>query len=421
MQHKITTGLSIVLLLAVPSVLATEPALIPVQPLASATKPLKIGKVDISFGGFFKLDALFSSFSDGDLASLDAGRDFFRPNSIPVAASSPAEQSHHFLDVHAKDTRFFLKTVTAVEGHELGGYLEMDFRSSPGGNEVNTNSFNPRMRRAYLTYDGWLAGQEWSLMRNTDASPDHIDDIRGPTQALVIVRQPQIRYTAGAYQFGLENSETNLLPRNGTRRGTAAVRNPFVTGDSRFPDLTLRYNLDADAGKFSVTALVRLLAANEAETGGDAPNAKADGSALGSGINLSGKIPLSGGDDVRFSFTSGDGIGRYLALATAPDAVVDEQGGLQTIRTTAGYVSYRHPWTPRWRSTFTLAHLSVDQPPELTGLDVTRSVNSAHGNLLYSPVEKLTAGVELMHAIRELENAQEGSLTRLQFSAKYEW
>ena len=40
-------------------------------------------------------------------------------------------------------------------------------------------------------------------------------------------------------------------------------------------------------------------------------------------------------------------------------------------------------------------------------------------NLLYSPAKKLTIGAELRHAERENEAGADGSLDRLQFSAKY--
>jgi hypothetical protein len=407
-------------LLAAPMAMAADAPLgtIPVKAVELKDKMLKVGEVSIEYGGFIKLDALLSHFSDGDVGSLDAGRDYFRPNSIPVAAQ---EDGRVFLDLHAKDTRFTFKMKSHVKGAELGGYLEFDFRSSPGGNEVSTNSYNPRIRRAFLTYDHWLFGQEWSLMRNSEASPDHIDDLRGPTQALVIVRQAQVRYTHGPFQVALENPETNLQPFRGTVSGTTPVRTPFVTGDSRVPDLTLRYNLKSSIGNFSTTLLARELVADNAGTGGDAPNSVAHGTAFGYGINVAGKVPLAGQDDLRFSLTAGDGIGRYLGLATLADAVVAEDYGLETIRASGGYVSYRHPWSETWRSNLTVAGLLADQDVDLTGTTVTKSVMSAHVNLLYTPIDKLTFGVEFMHAIREIESGNDGTMSRLQFSAKYEW
>ncbi|HUR41421.1 MAG TPA: DcaP family trimeric outer membrane transporter [Verrucomicrobiae bacterium] len=403
------------------AVAAPEPALIPVEPLEPAPQ-LKVAGFDVNYGGFVKLDALYSVFSDGDVASTDQGRDYFRPSSIPVAATTAAENAYSFLDFHAKDTRFFFKMSSRVEGHTLAGTIELDFRSLPGGaSETVTNAYNPRLRRAFLTYDNWLMGQEWSLLRNLDAHPDQIDDLRGPVEALVIVRQPTIRYTLGGLQLAIENAETNLLPRTGTVAGATPVTATFVTGDAKAPDLTARYNLKTSFGSFSAAAVARQLSADGAATGGDAPNNQADGTAFAWALNLSGKVDTFGKDDVRFGVTAGDGVGRYLGLATIADAVVDADNGLEPIAAAAGYVAYRHVWSARWRSTATVAALEADNPAELTGPRATRGVQSAHVNLLFSPADKLTFGLEGMHAVREVEDGEDGSLSRLQFAAKYEY
>ncbi|HUP91054.1 MAG TPA: DcaP family trimeric outer membrane transporter [Solimonas sp.] len=396
---------------------------IPVLPVREPeVAQMKVEGVDISVGGFIKLDALYSRFSDGDVGSLDAGRDYFRPNSIPVASSSAAEDPRDFIDFHAKDTRFFIKADAKVSGAKLGGYLELDFRSAVGGaTEVTSNSYNPRLRRAFFTLDNWLFGQEWTLFRNLDAHPDQIDDLRGPVQALSIVRQPQIRYTAGDIQVAIENSETNVQPRAGTVAGTTALSAPFVTGDSRLPDLTVRYNLKNSWGSFSVTALARQLSAERTLTGGEAPNNQVDGTALGYGLNVAGKLPLASGDDIRFGASAGTGIGRYVALATTADAAVDADGKLSAIPVAGTYGSYRHVWNPLWRSTATLASYRAEYEAGQVGGATTKSVNSAHVNALYSPIDKVTLGLELMHAIREVESGDDGTLTRLQFSAKYEF
>ncbi len=52
---------------------------------------------------------------------------------------------------------------------------------------------------------------------------------------------------------------------------------------------------------------------------------------------------------------------------------------------------------------------------------VNQGAQSYSVNLLYSPVSVLTAGVELMHARRELENGSDGTIQRLQLSARYDF
>lgn len=379
------------------------------------TLPIGIGAVKVSFGGFLKLDALFSIFSDGRVPSTNQGRDYFRPVAIPVAANSAAEDPHSYFDMHAKDSRFSFKADTEVSGHQLDGLLELDYRTLAGGaSEVAINGFTPRLRRAVLNYDHWTFGQEWTTFRNAEVVPEHIDDEAGPAEAMNTVRQPLLRYTLGDLQIALENSATYLLPHVGGGSTTT-----FVTGDSQLPDLVTRYDLKTAFGNFGFSGVARELRADTATTGGTVPFNVADGSAFAYGVNVSGRVPSFAQGEARFSLNYGDGLGRYVGLRTVPDAVVDNKGALDTLKVAAGYVSYHQPWNAFWRSNLTVGALQISNDTALTGARATRSVNSGHVNLLYTPVDKLLFGLEYMHAIRKLENGQDGKLDRVQFSTKY--
>jgi hypothetical protein len=143
------------------------------------------------------------------------------------------------------------------------------------------------------------------------------------------------------------------------------------------------------------------------------------GTAGGYGLSVAGKLNSFGKDDVRFMVTGGDGLGRYVALAAAPDAVVDTTNELKTVKEVAGYVAYRHPWNERWRSNLMIGTLQVNNDTALMGTAVTQSISSGRINVLYSPVEKLTFGAEFTHATRKLENGEDGQMERLQFTAMY--
>ncbi|HUS24901.1 MAG TPA: DcaP family trimeric outer membrane transporter [Candidatus Binatia bacterium] len=389
------------------------------------SKPLPVADADISLGGYVKFDAMFTSLSDGDVSTPGGLRDLYNPNAIPVAASG-AESSHSFLDAHAKESRLFFKIDAHVYQTKLGGYLELDFLSNPGaGTEIATNAYNPGLRRAFVTYNNWLFGQDWSTFQNMGSLPDSVDYLRWPTEGTVFVRQPQVRYTwaglpGGDLQVSLENPETLVLRNAATVSGATPVTGTFVTGDAQAPDLVVRYNFRPSWGDFAAAALVRQLQADGAATGGDAPNAVVDGSATGAGLSVSGKIPLFGGrDDVRFEITGGDGIGRYVALAAAPDAVADNGGGLATVAVLSGFAAYRHAWTPRWRSSLMAGVFQADHDAAVSGAGVTKSIASGRVNLMYSPVDKLTFGLEFTHSTRKLENGNAGDLDRLQFGGWY--
>ncbi len=55
----------------------------------------------------------------------------------------------------------------------------------------------------------------------------------------------------------------------------------------------------------------------------------------------------------------------------------------------------------------------------LTGLGITKGAQSAHLNLIYTPLPKLDLGAELIWGQRELENGDRGDLNRLQTHVKY--
>ena len=65
------------------------------------------------------------------------------------------------------------------------------------------------------------------------------------------------------------------------------------------------------------------------------------------------------------------------------------------------------------------ARAQFDNDTDWTGFGVTRSSQSIHANLIYSPFPKLDIGAELIFGTRELESGADGDLRRLHTSVKY--
>lgn len=383
---------------------AVESGTIKVTPLRGESDKTLLIKVEdapetrFSWGGFIKLDAIYSDFTKGESLTPN-GRDFYVPGATPVGTQDNSQTS---LDVIAKETRLFFKTDTDFgDGHKLGAYLEMDFLVNPGAGTANvTNAYNLGLRRAYLTYDNWLIGQDWTTFQDLTALPEGLDFI-GPTEGTVFGRQPMVRYSMGDLQLALENPETAVLANGGA---SAALSN-----DNVLPDFIARYYLRGDWGQLALAGLVRQLKSQVSPV---------DDSTIGGGLSFTGKLKTWGADDVRFAFTIGEGLGRYVGINSVQDAVVDAESQLDAIGLSAGYIAYRHEWNPQWRSNLTVSALKADNTSS-TGAEVTKLVHSAHANLLYSPKPKFTVGAELMRAQREIESGAKGELYRLQFSAKY--
>jgi hypothetical protein len=406
--NKLTVAVACTLAALPLSLFAQAPA--EPAPVAPPPPPPAASPIVVTWGGFVKFDALFSRFSEGEVAQ-GTSRDFYVPGTIPV--STGGGDSYSVLDFHAKETRLFMKTETDFgEGiGKVGSYVEFDFISGVvSGNENVTNAYNPALRRAFMTYGNWLVGQEWTTFLNLGSIPETLDFVAWPSEGTVFGRQPMIRYTSGGLAIALENRETTVLPNGGVTPLTPIV----ATGDGVLPDVTVRFGFKAGPADLAVAGVLRQLTIDN-----PAPaTPTADDDEVGAGVSLSGKIGF-GSDDLRFMFTTGEGIGRYVALGTSTDAVVDASGDLEAIGVTAGFLAYKHAWTGKWRSTFTASTFQADNDVALTGTGVTKSVTSFSANLLYSPTPKLTFGGEFRRAERENEANADGTLDRLQFSSKY--
>ena len=362
----------------------------------------KTHKHSYKFGGYVKLDTIYSDYVSGSYRG--AGRDFYIAGTVPVGPKGADGES--YLDLHARESRInFRSTHLLDNGAKLGTFWEMDFLLSGQGDERISNSYSPRIRHAFVTYNNWLFGQTWMTFFNVGALPENLDFV-GPAESTIFGRQAQIRYTSGNWQFAIENPETTITPYGGGGR--------IVADDNKVPDLVLRYNLKGDWGSFTAAGILRQLRYE-----GVAGPLDVSDSETGWGISLSGKFVFGNKDDFRWMASTGSGMGRYMGLNTANGAVLDADGKLNAIDSTGVFGSYRHLWSSKWRSNFTVGYLAVDNDTDLTGMGVTKNATSYHINAIYSPLPKLDFGLEFMYADREVESGNDGDLTRLQFSAKY--
>ena len=381
--------------------LETRPAAAP-APVAPAAPSdgFRIGDHTVKFGGFIKLDATASNYSGGDPANGDALREFYLPGSIPVGGADEDTAT----DFNARQTRFWFTTDGMVGGHKVGSRVEMDFQVLPGaGDQRTTSPANPALRRAFVTIDNWLFGQEWTNFQNINVLPETADYI-GPAEGTVFARQAQVRYTRGPFSISVENPETTVTPFGGGAR--------IVADDNALPDLTARYVATRPWGEVQLSGLLRQLKYEN-------PGLAIDSSATGWGLSASAKIKVGAQDDLRLMLSGGEGVGRYIGLNFSNDAVLDASGELDAIGVIAGFAAYRHIWSPGWRSNLIYSVQEVDNDTVLTGLGVNSSAQSVRGNLIWTPLTGFDVGAELMFGERELESGASGDMTRLSLFAKY--
>lgn len=296
-------------------------------------------------------------------------------------------------------------------GNKAGAFFEMDFFGNSLGNQTATNTYGVTLRHAYMYWNNWMAGQTWSNFMDAAALPEAVDFV-GPTDGVIFVRQAQVRYTQGGFSVALENPETTTL--TGTRNPvTGAWTNTSANSDrGSLPDLTLRYGWKGDWGTFGVGGIVRQLKVDNQATG-----AKAD--KVAGGLTLGGKWVMGDSDSLHYQLTGGEGIARYIGLGITADSAYDvARDELNPTGVLAGYVGWRHAFSPKLRTNLIYARSDYDNDSILGPL-VTKSVQSIRGNIFYSPLPKVDIGAELMYGRREVENGNKGDITRLQFTTKY--
>lgn len=359
---------------------------------------------EFKFGGYVKADVMFSEYSNGAPDSGSLSRQFYVPGTIYGDASNGKQ----VVDFHARESRFNFKTSTDLDGHKLTGFIELDFMTHTDGNERVSNSYSPRIRQAFVSFDNWAAGQMWTTFQNPGALPENLDFV-GAAEGTPFVRQSMIRYTNGGFQFSAENPETTL---NGYRDPTGSR---ITSGSGMVPDFVARYNMKTEGGMaFTFAGIARQL---NVEKDKDTAN-PIDSSEFGYGVSFTGVIPV-GQDDIKMSATYGEGLGRYMALNYVNAGVLNGNGDIETIESYGGFISYRHWWNDKWRTSITGSGFKAENNIDLIGNNVNKDSYSGYINLLYSPVKPLTVGVEYMYAKNTKENGTDGELNRVIFSMKY--
>ena len=382
---------------------------VPAAALEAARPPARKG-TRFQYGGYVQLDTLVSQYSEGrPPALLD---DLFVPSLIPVEPVSGEGDAYRSTNIHAKTSRFDFKTETDTDAGKLSSYLELDFLISGQGDERVSNSFSARIRHAFLQWDyapgkHLLAGQYWSTFFNVGALPDQLDFV-GPA-GTAFERQPMLRWTNGPWQFALENEITRInRPEGGTRLDDSEV----------IPDLILRYNGNAGDLDWSLAALGRQLSF---EQRADANTEVTGDERYGYGLSLASKWRL-GRDDLRFMLSYGDALGRYLGINSYNDGYIDIDGKIGKIDQIGGFLAYRHYWSERWHSSFSVSASRASNPSVsefAASGSLAKAYRSLHLNLQYLPAPKLMLGGEVIYGAKALESGRDGDMYRLQLAARY--
>ena len=370
------------------SSIAAAVALAPVTASAYTFKDSS-GKVDFTIGGYAKLSAIYSN-TDSGIITSELGRNIYLPTATPVGSGS----SSQVLDLTARESRINFKAKTEQGGHKMGMVLEIDFLGTSDGTETVSNSYPPRMRHFFFTFDNWLFGQTWSTFMDTAALAESVDFLPSP-EGIVFIRQAQARLSIGNIQVALENPQSYV---SGSTDGNVGI----------IPDLTANLKMDVNGGHLRFNGLLRQIKVDEVNI---------DTSEIGYGIGVSGKIKVGSTDDVRFSANYGDGMGRYTSLGLVKDGILIN-GNIETVKSFVASGAYRHVWDEKSSSNIILSMADIDNPSGAAG-DENKGSTSIQINYLFRPVKQVSYGIMYLAGERETKNGEDGKLSRIQAAAKY--
>src|SRR3954463_14007148 len=367
--------------LAAPGIQKSEAPQAPAQ-AAAPEKPdgFTMGGFLFKMGGRLKLDIIRDFDPIGSTDSFD-------PRTIAIDGSKSTNSN-----LHARETRLFLDMRGPAEGKELKLYVETDFYGD--GNSL-------RLRHAYGSWGGLLAGQTWSTFVDDNNFPNTID-FESP-MAFPSVRQAQLRFTQ---KVGAKASWSAAVEDN-----KSSIRSPAsIPGkaETPLPDLVGRVRYEASRGHAFASAF--LGRARFRPTDGEPDDVTLWG------MLLSGKLKTYGKDTAYTQFTLGEGVGRYRGGLTA---VPDANNRLFAPPLHAIMGGYEHFWVPRVSSNAVFSRATTPKKDFYTP-DTNTLLDYTAVNLLYWFLEnRAWAGVEYLHGLREVFNDQSGTANRLQFAVRF--
>jgi hypothetical protein len=333
-------------------------------------------------------------FKPGGRVKLDVIRDFkpigsedsFDTRTIPVDGSSGANSN-----IHAKETRLNLDIRGEVEEHELRMFIETDFYGT---------SSALRLRHAYGTWNGLLAGQTWSTFMDDDNLPRTID-FESPT-AFAQIRQAQARWTQ---KFGFVTWSAAVEDNK-----SAITIPPTIPGKAEYPmpDVVTRFRFDVPRGHVTTSAFIG--AARFRPTVGEPDSVTLWGTMV------SAKFDTFGRDYIYGVTTLGQGIGRYRGGVTA---VPDDTGALHAVGGIAFMGGYEHFWRERWSTNAVYSVADTSDEAFYTSA-VNKQLHYSAVNLLYWFLgDRAWTGVEYIYGQRQVFGGDDGSAHRVQYAVRF--
>ena len=136
---------------------------------------------------------------------------------------------------------------------------------------------------------------------------------------------------------------------------------------------------------------------------------------IGWGVNVSGNASLWPGGTLLAQFTYGDGVGRYIINGFGQDAFVDASGDVHAIEAYGVTAQVLQKLTDEF--TIGVAYGRAEFLDSFSGSDLD-TVNTIHGSLFWTPIDRLAFGAEVIWGSREDADGSDDDAIRLQTSVQ---
>ena len=390
---------------------ANQKAVPPVQ--YSPAMPSRPKDHNLELYGFAQLDAI----QDFDRVNPDWDATL-RPSRIPTEKGQFGGDGQSVFSV--RQSRLGAKAAGMISGKPYEAKFEFDLY----GTGVDAGQTTFRLRHAYASWGPILVGQTNTLFMDGDIFPNVID-YWGPT-GMVFVRTPQIRYTflnngGWTAAVALEHPSDDIDPGKIRLIDENVAAN--IQANEELPDLTAAVRYGGDWGHVRLAGILRKVGYDTRGTDGNEP----DGKETGWGINATSALKVSLAT-ARLGVVYGRGIATYMNdggmdLAPAIETRIDPPNIIVVPRAEAvkllgvsAYVDLQ--WAKEWSSALGYSFTKVDNT---NFQDETAFHKGAYpsGNLLWTPAERIMAGVELLWGKRTDNDGETGTDLRLQTSFKF--
>ena len=144
------------------------------------------------------------------------------------------------------------------------------------------------------------------------------------------------------------------------------------------------------------------------------PDDEGDGD-LAWAASISGNAKLWPGGKIMGAFLYGDGVGRYLINGAGQDAFVDADGDVHSIEAFGGAIQVRQQLTDTFAVAIAYGRAEFNDHQRGSDLD---HVDTIHGTLFWSPIERVTFGAEVIWGDREDADGSTDNAIRVQTSVQ---